>query len=1091
MDNQLYHDVKNFAQKILQKYFCDSDMEFMISTFAPDIVWIGGSDKMQAEGKEQVAAFFRKGINDMIACDMYNENYVIRQLGEDYFLCQGDSWIKPKSELQMYFKIHQRITFIFKRINNTFQTIHIHNSMPFNEIQEDELFPVKSAKEAYQEFQEILKQKDRQIELMLSQLSGGMMICHNNKDFSIKWISSSLCSLLGYNDVQECILDTNSLCKTFIYKDDYESVLNQIKKDIEISDSYYSEYRVKCKNKKTIWVADFGKRVKDVDGEDVIYCFISDITERKEKDIQIKKANEELKRQALFLTQLYNTVPCGILQFTPDKNHNIVNINRMVWEFYGYCSEKEYLKDVKSPFQNVLEKDKEWIEKEVNSLSLESGNISYIREAILKNGKKAWISVVMTRLLNANGIDVIQAVFTDITEIKLMQIEREQESLIENRSLQAAICTAYPMIMSVNLTQNSYNCFVEEQKIYIKNRVGNFDELVKESVLSVYPSYQKEFLETFSRNNILKRFENGEREIYIELQQKGADENYHWISVHLIYVYNPINDDVLAIELVKVLDKQRAEKAQQEQLLRDALISAQTANNAKSDFLSRMSHDIRTPMNAIIGMTTIGRLKLNDKICVKDCFSKIDTSSRYLLSLINDILDMSKIETGKMNISNKKFDFTEFINQITLIVYPQALEKGINFEIHNKEPLEKYYIGDELRLKQIFMNLLSNSLKFTSENGKIIIHIEEQKRINGYARLLFVISDTGIGMSEEFMSKIFEPFEQEAQDNARNNVGSGLGLSIVYNLVNLMNGIIEVESERGKGTKFKVNLPFKLVDYDKREESDKRDKDLLRGLNVLVADDDEIVGEQAATILNDIGAECVFVNSGIKAIEKVKLSVSIGNIYDIAMIDWQMPDMDGIETTRRIREIVGEDTLIIIISAYDWSSIEEEARKAGASYFIPKPIFKSTVYDVLYNLNLGNCKKEESLQPLEFFLGKKVLIAEDNELNLEIAKSILEINGFEVECAVNGKIAVEKFMNSSQGYYFVILMDVRMPVMDGLSATQTIRNLERDDAKNIPIIAMTANAFEEDKNLAMRAGITDYFVKPLDMDELMQKLKLL
>lgn len=971
MDNQLRHDVENFAKKILEKYFCDSDMEFMIDTFAPDIVWIGGGDKMQAEGKEQVAASFRKGKNDMIACDMYDENYVVRQLGEDYFLCQGDSWLKPKTELPMCFNMHQRITFIFKRIGNTFQTIHIHNSIPFNDINDDELFPVKSAREAYEELQEILKQKDRQIELMLSQLSGGMMICYNDKEFSIKWISDSLCTLFGYNDYKDVILNNEYSCRSFVFKEDYSEIYKQVKKDLKYSDSYYSEYRVKIKDGNVIWVADFGKRVKDIDNEDVIYCFISDITERKEKELQIKKANEEVKRQALFLTQLYNSVPCGILQFTPDESFKIVNSNRMVWEFYGFCSEKEYMDNVKNPFQTVLEKDKKWIVDLVNSLTLENGTVSYIREVKRDDNTSAWISVVMTRLLNADGIDVIQAVFTDITEIRVMQIEREHESLIENRSLQAAICTAYPMIMSVNLTKNTYNCFIDEQEIYINERMGNFDKLVEETISSIYPSYQEDFIETFSRNSILKHFESGEREVYMELQQKGIDEKYHWLSIHMIYVNNPVNDDVLAIELVKVLDKQLSEKARQEQLLRDALASAKAANNAKSDFLSRMSHDIRTPMNAIIGMTTIGRMKIDDKVRVKDCFAKIDTSSRYLLSLINDILDMSKIETGKMNIVNEKFDFTELVNEITSIVYPQSLEKGINFEIHIKEPIEKYYVGDELRIKQILMNLLSNSLKFTSADGKITLIIEEQRRMNGHAHLVFTVSDTGIGMSDEFLDKIFLPFEQESQDNARNNVGSGLGLSIVYNLVNLMNGIIEVESERGRGTAFKLSLPFELVDFNNENEFKRKNTELLKGVNVLVIDDDEIVGEQATVILNNVGANCTYVNSGKMALEEVKNSIEKGNIYDIAMIDWRMPDMNGVETTKRIREMVGNETLIIIISAYDWSSIEEEAKIAGASYFITKPIFQSTVYEVFNKLKLENQNKEEQMQQSDIFIGKK------------------------------------------------------------------------------------------------------------------------
>ena len=537
-----------------------------------------------------------------------------------------------------------------------------------------------------------------------------------------------------------------------------------------------------------------------------------------------------------------------------------------------------------------------------------------------------------------------------------------------------------------------------------------------------------------------------------------------------------------------MLDSQRAEQARQEQLLRDALASAKAANQAKSDFLSRMSHDIRTPMNAIVGMSTIGQLKLDDRRSVQDCFCKIDASSRYLLSLINDILDMSKIETGKMELAHEYFDFTELMDEVNQIIYPQAEERQIEYVIYHSEPLEQFYIGDPLRLKQILMNLLSNALKFTRAGGRIQIQIEEQKRTNGFSYLRFQVKDTGIGMSREFRSRLFMPFEQEAPETARNNVGSGLGLSIVYNLVQLMGGSIEVESEREKGSVFTVILPFKLAEDDQEVENQRKKRELLQGLAVLVADDDPLVGSQATSILEKAGARSLWVDSGFRAVEEVRRLLEEGRHFDIAMIDWKMPDMDGVETARRIRALVGPDTTIIMISAYDWSRIEDEARSAGVNCFISKPLFGSTIYDAFARA-VNRSEEKGAEKEREDFSGCRVLLADDNELNREIARTLLEMRGMEVETAEDGQEAADLYRSRGAGYFSAVLMDIRMPRMDGLEATRAIRAMEDEGTDSIPILAMTANAFEEDKARAYEAGMNGYLVKPLDMEAVLDELK--
>lgn len=1090
MKSRELQEVEELTCRILHSYFCNAEVEPLVSTFAPDIVWIGGGDKMQAEGREEVTAFFRNGKEDLLPCDMTNETYISRDLGGNCYFCQSDSWIRTKQETEAEFCTHQRATFIYRRKEGRLETVHIHNSLPFDGVADDELFPIKEAQEAYRKLQADLDQKDSQIELMLSQLPGGMICCKFDKSFTTKWISDSLCRLLGYENAFDYGRCTTGGFLELIVPGQRKEIFQEISRSITNTGSYNVEYQMQRKDRAVIWVADFGKWTVNDEKEEIISSFICDISQKKKKEQEILEANEEIRRKVQFLSKLYDTIPCGMLQFETEAPYRLININRMVWEFYGYRTEEQYRKEINSPMECVQKRDKKRIEGYLRALKLDGKPLYYTREVLKKGGLTAWISVILHRVINAEGQEVIQAAFTDISEMKALQRAQDEERLIENKSLRTAICTSFGLILSINLTQNKYNCFIEEQNLlYSMKRRGKYDEFWERLLAKLYPVYKEEFIQKFQRDKLREYFASGERELYMEMQIMGPDDQYHWVSAQIIYVENPAGKDMLAIGLLKSLDEIRSEKARQEQLLRDALVSAKAANSAKSDFLSRMSHDIRTPMNAIIGMSTIGQMKLEDTVRVRDCFRKIDTSSRYLLSLINDILDMSKIETGKMNVKDEPFDLTELIGELNTIIYQQTLDQGIHFEIRHKEPIERHYRGDVLRLKQILMNLLSNSLKFTSKGGRIIVHIEEQRRTNGFAYVKFVVSDTGIGMSEEFKSRLFQPFEQESTEFARNHTGSGLGLAIVYNLVHLMNGTIDVQSEKNQGTIFSLSIPLGLVSENIDEENERKEKELLKGVEVLIVDDDEIAGTQALTILREIGAKGLWLDSGRKAVARVKEEAVKNHYYDIAMIDWKMPDMDGVETTRQIRKLVGPDTTIIIITAYDWSSIENEARSAGADYFIEKPLFRSSICRTFKEMRIEVSDKK----PLEAFKRsqeerRRILLVEDNELNMEIACSLLEMSGFEVEVAENGKAALEVFEASSKGYYAVVLMDIRMPVMDGLEATRRIRALDRMDAKHVPIIAMTANAFEEDRAAALLAGMTDYLVKPLDMEVLLQKL---
>lgn len=517
-----------------------------------------------------------------------------------------------------------------------------------------------------------------------------------------------------------------------------------------------------------------------------------------------------------------------------------------------------------------------------------------------------------------------------------------------------------------------------------------------------------------------------------------------------------------------------------------ALENAHAASAAKSSFLSHMSHEIRTPMNAIIGMTTIALARLNDQARVQDCLTKISESSRHLLGLINDVLDMSKIESGKLSITHENFNLHQSIANINNIVQPQANSRDLKFDIYLDGVDEEELIGDALRLNQILLNLLSNAYKFTPPGGSISLRIQQiQTNINS-VRFRFIVEDTGIGMSEEFLKRIYDPFEQASANTAARYGGTGLGMPITANLITMMGGAIHVESKEGVGTKFIVELPFGL------SQSAANKSYHLPHLKILIVDDDAGTCEHAALLLNKMGLQTRWTTSGAEAVKLVQEAQAAGHGFDVCLIDWKMPELDGAETARQIRKFVGDDMLIIIISAYDWTPIEEEARNSGVNDFIAKPFFSSSLYNALLSAtrHLESAEeKPENLPHAQYdFSGKRILLVEDNEFNREIAQEFLQMVHAEVDIAENGQQAVEKVVNSTPGYYDLVLMDVQMPVMNGYDATRAIRSSSHPQAKDLIILAMTANAFSEDVANAVASGMNGHIAKPIDVNELYRLL---
>lgn len=524
---------------------------------------------------------------------------------------------------------------------------------------------------------------------------------------------------------------------------------------------------------------------------------------------------------------------------------------------------------------------------------------------------------------------------------------------------------------------------------------------------------------------------------------------------------------------------------QQLRELEKAEKAATSANKAKSEFLSSMSHDIRTPMNGIVGMTAIAIANVHDMARVQDCLKKISLSSRHLLGLINDVLDMSKIESGKLSLNIDILSLRDVMENIVNIVQPQIKEKRQHFDIFIQDIESEEVCCDGVRLNQILVNLLSNAIKFTPEEGTINVYLfqEESPKGSGYVRCHFRVRDNGIGMSPEFQKRIFETFSRE-DTKVQKIEGTGLGMAITKFIVSMMGGTIEVESEQGKGSEFHV-----IIDFEKAtiQEVDM----VLPSWRLLVVDNNEDLCRSATSALKEIGVQAEWVLDGEKALQKIAENHRRNTDYEIVLLDWKMPGMNGLETTRGIRKIVGDELPILIISAYDWSEIEDEARAAGVQGFISKPLFKSNLYLGLSRYVEGAPDEDEQVNALEEerdFGGLRILLAEDNDLNWEIAEDILTDVGFEVEWAENGKICVEKFEQSAPGYYDAVLMDIRMPVMNGYDAAKAIRALNRADAR-LPIIAMTADAFSEDIQRCLECGMNEHVAKPIDIEKLMKLLK--
>lgn len=609
------------------------------------------------------------------------------------------------------------------------------------------------------------------------------------------------------------------------------------------------------------------------------------------------------------------------------------------------------------------------------------------------------------------------------------------------------------------------------------------EEILSDSIIQEYQGQLREKLDLSYIKKVLNEDELTEidRSYYIDYKVIRKGQRRWWrVSVVIVDLCEDGNPKHVLV-LFKDITKQKEKDMEYQRTLKEAYQLAERANQAKTTFLNNMSHDIRTPMNAIIGFTSLAATHINEKERLKDYLSKIMTSSNHLLSLINDVLDMSRIESGKVKIEESPCSIPVVMHDLRNILQTDIKAKRLDFFIDTVDVVDENVICDKLRLNQILLNCMSNAMKYTKTGGTVGLRIiQKGHSAEGFADYDFVVKDNGIGMSKEFAEHIFEPFTREETSTVSRIPGTGLGMAITKNIVDMMGGTIKVKSELGVGSEFTISLRFKTTQQNGKRGVIKE----LNGFRALVADDSMDSCASVEKMLRTIGLRPEWTTSGKEAIFRARYAAQENDPFQVYIIDWLMPDMNGIEVVRRIRMEIGDEVPIIILTAYDWADIEQEAREAGVTAFCAKPLFVSELYDVLQNASRPVKTKDKTILEVEAFKGKEILLVEDVELNREIAETILTEAGFHVNSVEDGKQAVD-YMESEKGDMIdLILMDVMMPVMDGYEATQKIRQLEDKTKADIPIIAMTANAFEEDAKAAIEAGMNAHMAKPIRIESL-------
>ncbi len=802
-------------------------------------------------------------------------------------------------------------------------------------------------------------------------------------------------------------------------------------------------------------------------------------------DVTQERAYEqEIIQKNRTLETIFTTMDCGVMCHSVDGEH-ILSVNQAALRILGYESKEELMTyGFDMVAESVLEEDKERLKKRIRELNKEGDTVSVEYRVRHKNGE---IRHVMgnVKLLKEEGELFYQRFLLDCTAQKLQEEKNKRHQM----ELIYALSVDYNLVCFVDLDTGK-GAVLQAEDTEETSFGGIFagDILLEECMdlyikQIVYEEDQEMLMEASSCDSLREKLKES-RQFHVNYRARGEKGmKYFQMKGVRAGEWDESHGVVLGFRSV---DEEIRSEMEKKSLLEDALQQANRANKAKSVFLSNMSHDIRTPMNAIVGFTALAITHIERREQVEEYLKKIMTSGNHLLSLINDILDMSRIESGKIYLEEKPCRLPDILHSLRNIVQADVHAKQLELYIDTVDVINEQIFCDKLRLNQVLLNLLSNAIKYTGAGGIISVRITEKAGAPaGYASYEFDIKDTGIGMSEEFVAHIFEPFERENNTTTSGIQGTGLGMAITKNIVELMDGTIEVKSEQGVGTEIRLSVTF-MVDKDSREP---KEIPQLKNCRALVVDDDFNTCDSVSYMLQQIGLRAEWTLSGKEAVLRAHQAVARKDQFSVYIIDWLLPDMNGVEVARRIRKEIDGDVPIIVLTAYDWTEIEDEAKEAGVTGFCSKPLFLSELRECLYSVVNAETEEEQedSGRKIDFSPGH-ILLAEDNELNQEIAEAILEEAGFSIEIASNGQIAVDMLKASEPGYYQLVLMDVQMPVMNGYDAVKAIRRLENRELASIPVLAMTANAFEEDRQQALRCGMNGHIAKPIDIDKLFETL---
>ena len=766
---------------------------------------------------------------------------------------------------------------------------------------------------------------------------------------------------------------------------------------------------------------------------------------------------------------------------------NSVNRKETVYNFIAMLRSYSDLSE-----EQILELSNAFAQGSSGNLRVTLGGISYY---LVYEGTAVqnWtmLGLVPVRVVNAgldklwfHTIQIVAGITVGIAVLVILMIVRRGHANLRRKNTEISYRDELFKKLSLNVDDVFLMLDAETAKVdYVSPNIGRLLGIpwkeVRQGARVLAALHPKDSSER--NKNFLEGLLSGEqREWDFEFEHRETKER-RWF--HIIAMGSEVEGRA---KYILVMSDRTADK-QVNQALSNAVAAAETANRAKSTFLSNMSHDIRTPMNAIIGFTTLAISNIDDKDRVKDYLTKTLASSNHLLSLINDVLDMSRIESGKIHLEEVEVNLSDVLHDLKTIVSGQIFAKQLELYMDVMDVTDEDVYCDKTRLNQILLNLLSNAIKFTPAGGTVSVRVRQLAgKVHGCGQYEFRIKDNGIGMSQEFAQKIFEPFERERTSTVSRIQGTGLGMAITKNIVDMMGGTIEVQTAQGKGTEFTVCVPMRAQTEQRPVEKITE----LEGLKALVVDDDFNTCDSVTKMLVKVGMRAEWTLSGKEAVLRARQALEMSDVYHAYIIDWRLPDMNGIEVTRQIRSL-HDDTPIIILTAYDWSDIEVEAKAAGVTAFCAKPMFMSDLRETLMSA-LGQ-KPADAVQRLlpeknADFKGKHILLVEDNELNREIAQEILREYGFLVDSAENGAVAVEKVSTAAPGSYDLVLMDVQMPIMDGYTATRKIRALDDPARAKLPILAMTANAFDEDRRNALESGMNGFLSKPIVIGDLVQEL---